>query len=201
MRQIVRIAALIASVLALAAATPAAQELVTDSNAVIYEGSRLSYIMAAPFGFALEMAESQVDDYSFAFVSEGDRYSEAEVFVGVTIFSLIDSTDNRGPAEEVIRIDTSGMREHFGETLTIRALDSVVNANGQPLKSFYLEDKTRFIPNVMVAYFDGTEELVIFELIIAPDFPRFVAEETFMEVLANFKVLIQAELTEKSERP
>jgi len=188
----------IAALIAIAASgSLLAQDLVTDSNAVIYEGARLSYVMAAPVGFVLEMAESQIDDYSFAFVPEGETYTEATVLIGVTIYSLNDSTGNRGSAERIMQMDTSGMRDHFGQTLSIRPLEAVTNATGQPVIVFYLEDKTRFMPNVMTGYFDGTEELVILELIITPDFPRFLAEDAFMEALDSFKTLVQGSLTKQ----
>jgi hypothetical protein len=193
----IRVTAIAALIAIAASVSLLAQDLVTDSNAVIYEGARLSYVMAAPVGFVLEMAESQIDDYSFAFVPEGETYTEATVLIGVTIFSLIDSTGNRGPAERIMQMDTSGMRDHFGQTLSIRPLEAVTNATGQPVTVFYLEDKTRFMPNVMTGYFDGTEELVILELIITPDFPRFLAEDAFMEALDSFKTLVQGSLTKQ----
>jgi hypothetical protein len=193
----IRVTAIAALIAIAVSGSLLAQDLVTDSNAVIYEGARLSYVMAAPVGFVLEMAESQIDDYSFAFVPEGETYTEATVLIGVTIFSLIDSTGNRGPAERIMQMDTSGMRDHFGQTLSIRPLEAVTNATGQPVTVFYLEDKTRFMPNVMTGYFDGTEELVILELIITPDFPRFLAEDAFMEALDSFKTLVQGSLTKQ----
>ncbi|MBD3332940.1 hypothetical protein GF356_08815 [candidate division GN15 bacterium] len=199
MKQTVLIVAAIA-LCALALPTgSAAQTLVTDSNAAIYEGSRLSYIVAAPPGFELELAESQVEDYSFAFIPEGESFSEATMHVGITIYTLVDSVRNLGPAEEFIALDTASMRKHFGESLTIRPVDSVMNGSNVSMTTFYLEDKTRFMPNVMVAYFDGSEELVIFELVITRDFPRFLAEDTFMQTLKNFKTLVQGELSQKSD--
>jgi hypothetical protein len=197
MKWFVRMTAIAALIAIAASGSLLAQDLVTDSNAVIYEGARLSYVMAAPVGFVLEMAESQIDDYSFAFVPEGETYTEATVLIGVTIYSLNDSTGNRGSAERIMQMDTSGMRDHFGQTLSIRPLEAVTNATGQPVIVFYLEDKTRFMPNVMTGYFDGTEELVILELIITPDFPRFLAEDAFMEALDSFKTLVQGSLTKQ----
>jgi hypothetical protein len=199
MKQTVLIVAAIALCALVLPSGSTAQTLVTDSNAAIYEGSRLSYIVAAPPGFELELAESQVEDYSFAFVPEGESFSEATMYVGITIYTLIDSIRNLGPAEEIIALDTSSMRQHFGESLTIRPVDSVTNGSEEPVTTFYLEDKTRFMPNVMVGYFDGTEELVIFELVITQEFPRFLAEDTFMQTLRNFKTLIQGELSQKSK--
>lgn len=169
----------------LASGVPAQdRQVVTDSNTAFYEGENLRYVFPPAPALKMVTGEAANDGYSFAFIPKVDNYDSALMMVGVNIYKI------RGlSCDTVISMDTSALRNHYGPDLLIRRVDSVFAASGEPLKTFYIDSKKRFLPNVMVAYFDGKTEIVIFELVIDPNAIRPKAEELFMACLTNFKAL------------
>ena len=163
-----------------------------DSNNAFYAGEKFNYVVKAPHHFKMITAEARADGYSFAFVPDTFSYKKADIVIGVNIYKI------RGLAfESVLANDTSSMREHYGPNLVLRPVDSVRNGSGQPMTAFYLDDKSRFIPNVMTTYFHGDSEILIFELSIAPGVARVGAENIFMECLSRFTANRQAQLGSK----
>lgn len=156
----------------------------TNKRAAFYEGESLDYVIQPPPGFRMVGQEAIDDGYSFAFVPDSSEYDGSAVLIGVNIFKIQDVT-----FEEVVTHDTTSMRHHYGDSLIIWEVDSVTIGDADPVKTFYLNDRTRFIPNVMVAYFEGGAEIVIFELIIAEQVLRVTAEESFLACLQFSKVL------------
>jgi hypothetical protein len=93
--------------------------------------------------------------------------------------------------------DTGSIRKYYGESLMINPVESVHNEVGAELTTFYLNIRKQFIPNVMISYFDGGTELIIFELVIGPDVVRVTAEEAFMETIRRFKTLKKGDLNSR----
>ncbi len=163
-----------------------------DSNNAFYAGEKFNYVVKAPHHFKMITAEARVDGYSFAFVPDTLSYKKSDIVIGVNIYKV------RGLAfESVLTNDTSSMRQHYGPKLVLRPVDSVRNGSGQPMTAFYLDDKSRFIPNVMTAYFYGDSEILIFELSIAPGVVRVSAENIFMKCLSRFTANRQGQLGSK----
>lgn len=174
------------------AGAPATSTEKADSNNAFYAGEKFNYVVKAPHHFKMITAEARSDGYSFAFVPDTLGYKKADVVIGVNIYKI------RGLAfESVLTNDTSSMREHYGPNLVLRPVDSVRNGSGQMMTAFYLDDKSRFIPNVMTAYFCGDSEILIFELSIAPGVVRVKAEDIFVDCLKGFTAMLRATLGEK----
>jgi hypothetical protein len=159
-------------------------QVVVDSNTAFYEGESLRYVFPPAPSLKMIVGEAAIDGYSFAFIPKVDDYNSALMIVGVNIYKI------RGlRCDSVITMDTSALRTHYGPDVAIRRVDSVFAGSGELLKTFYIDSKKRFLPNVMVAYFDGKTEIVIFELVIDPNTIRPKAEELFMSCLTGFKAL------------
>ena len=136
--------------------------------------------------------EATADGYSFAFVPNGQRYDSAEVTIGVNIYKI------RGLVfRDVIARDTTALRQHYGKNVSIRPVDSVFAASGQAVHTFFINDTTRFIPNVMISYVDGRTEMLVLELVIAERAARVKAEDAFMQCLARLKALPIGQLGQK----
>ncbi len=170
------------------------EEAVPDSNTAFFEGQASNYILYAPGRFRLIVEEAIDDGYSLAYVPEGDRYDSSGMMITALIYSFGKQRKKTPSYDEVVPSDTGDIRSHYGEDLTFEPLDSIVNASGESIRTYYLNDMTRFIPNIMVAYYDGGEEMLIFELTIAEGYPRFVAEEIFLGFLSEFKALKKGKL-------
>jgi hypothetical protein len=165
------------------------QQTPTKSNAAFYEGESLNYVVLPPDDFKMISDEAIIDGYSFAFVPRQSSYEEADMMIGVNIYKI------RGMAfEEALRQDTISVRKHYGERALIRPVDSIFTGSGEIIPTFYIDDKSRFIPNVMIAYFDGSTEMLIFELVITERVARFKAEKIFITCLKEFKALKIGEL-------
>ncbi len=176
---------MLASCLIAASASAEDSQYELDSNVAFFEGETRSYVIRAPRNFVMVTDEATDDGYSLAFVPAKETYATAAATVGVTYYKL---TENE--FTDVLDSDTAAMRNHYGPGLVMRPVDSVRNFVGEILTTFYLDDKSRFIPAVMAAYYDGGTEMLIFELNITEDgLPRFVAEGLFTECLTRFKVL------------
>ncbi len=168
----------------LVSAMAAYGQTVIDSNTAFYQGENLRYVFPPARQLKMVSAEAIADGYSFAFIPRGDVYDSASMIVGVNIYKI------RGlNFDSVITTDTSALHSHYGADVIIRPVDSVVAGSGEALRTFYIDSKKRFLPNVMVSYFNGGTEMVIFELVIAPQSIRPKAEELYMACLTSFKAL------------
>ncbi|MDH4156737.1 MAG: hypothetical protein OEW00_05620 [candidate division Zixibacteria bacterium] len=165
-----------------------------DSNTAFYQGSAYDYVVYAPAGFVMVIQEPIIDGYSLAFVPETDRYDSCGVMITAVFYDLARHEKTGQVFEKILSSDTADMRRHYGENLVFRSVDSVLNANDEIIPTLYLEDKTRFIPNVMVSYYDGDTEMLIFELSIGEGYPRFLAEGVYIECLRKFKRLKHGQL-------
>ncbi len=159
-------------------------EKTLDSNTAYYQGESLNYVIYAPAGFKMILEEAGSDGYSCAFVPEDESFEDADIMIGVNFYKIRGLDFN-----DAITQDTLSVREHFGESVTIRPVDSVFAASGSAIPTFYINNQRLFLPNVMISYFNGTTEMIIFELVISESVPRFKAEEIYISVLERFKAL------------
>jgi len=185
-----KIALTLQLILSLVAGVSASEtQAVLDSNTAFYEGETLNYVIPPPRHFKQAGQEAINDGYSFAFIPDSAEYADAEVIICVNIYKI------RGLSfEDVLTQDTVSLRKHYGDSLNIWEVDSVTTATGDMMRTFYVNDKRRFIPNVMISYFDGKTELVIFELIISERVLRVNAEDIFIDSIRRFKALKRGEL-------
>ncbi|MEW6413613.1 MAG: hypothetical protein AB1483_14245 [Candidatus Zixiibacteriota bacterium] len=182
--------------LVLLAANLSAQDddKVLDNNTAFFEGANHSYIMTPPDNFVMVMEPAISDGYSFAFIPDGESYDSASVMIGINIFSVKEKIRESFSLEQLIMTDTSSIREHYGPTLVIEEVAPMVTKNQFTLRNIFLNDTTTFIPNVMFSYLDGGGEVLIFDLSISPDYPRFMAEQAYNECLNRLKVLVKGQL-------
>lgn len=186
-------------ILILIAATSAvAEQFQYDSSTAFYEGQTAAYTIPPPYGFKMVINEASENGYSFAFIPDGERYALASRTISVTFYSLDQIGD--GPSlEKLVTSDTAEIRRFYSGTVTIRSVDSISNASGELLSCFYVNDTARFVPTVMVSYYDGGTEVLIFELSVSDNYPRFKAEQTYVDCIADFKVLPKKELGMNSD--
>lgn len=176
--------------LILATGRAAAQEGVTlDSSVALYEGEKQNYVIFPPDNFVMVDDPAIDDGYSFGFIPRDESYQDAALFIGVNIFKI------RGMNfADVLASDTAQVHKHYGPTTVIWPVDSVYIATGEEIPTFFINDTTGFIPSVMMSYYDGGSEIVIFELVIADGTARFKAEDVYIQCLERFKVLPIGEL-------
>ena len=165
-----------------------------DDNTAFYEGDKLSYVISPPDGFALVMEDAIVDGYSFAFIPEDETYDSATIRIGINIYRMKEGLTKDFTIDDIIGDDTTAIREHFGVDIVMNEVDSVVTKKGYTIRNFFLNDTTAFIPNVMISYLDGGSEILIFDLSITDEYPRFMAEQIYMECLELLKVLVNGTL-------
>jgi len=155
-----------------------------DRNTAFYEGESLNYVIYPPDRYQMVDWEATADGYSFAFIPPEQTYDSADMLIGVNIFKI------RGLSfADVVKRDTAAVRKHYGKSISIWPVDSVYAASGQSVATFFVNDTTRFIPNVMLAYVDGQTELLVFELVITERVATITAEDVFIECLEKLKVL------------
>lgn len=170
------------------------EEVNLDDNTAFYEGAENSYIIAPPDGYIMVTDSAADDGYSFAFIPKGESYSSASVRIGINIFKIKKDAKDKFKLENLINDDTLAYRIHYGETIEIDEVAPGVSLTGDSLRTIYFNDTTTFIPNVMMSYLDGGEEILIFELSISDSFPRFKAEKIYMECLGKIKMLEQGSI-------
>lgn len=171
-----------------------------DSNAAAFEGVEFTYIFYPPKGFVAISDEAIDAGYSLAYIPEGQSYDSADITIDINIFHLKDTKADKAFMTELIKDDLLKVKSHFGQNLIMRQVDSVTNAGGFPLITIYFNDTTRFIPTVMMSYFNGISEIVIFELSISKKQPRFKAEQVFTDCISAFKSLKSGDIEERNER-
>lgn len=165
-----------------------------DKNSAFFEGENQTYVIQPPRHFIMVVDKPAEDGYSFAFIPKDEDYDSASVVIGVNIFRIKDEHLDEFSLEMLVEADTSAYREHYGPTLLIEEIDPIKAETGEMIPTYYVNDTTRFIPNVMISYFDGKTEIVIFEISISDAVPRFKAEELYIECLRQLKVLEKGSL-------
>lgn len=165
-----------------------------DSSTAFYAGDSLNYVISPPDGFQMIVGLAADDGYSFAFISRDETYDSASIIIGVNIFKVeVDSTGGTD-LNLLIESDTTALRLHYGESLEVSEVEPIKTEQSRLLRTIYINDRTRLIPNVMMSYFDGGKELLIFDLSVAERFPRYLAEKVYLNGLKKFKALIKGEL-------
>lgn len=184
---------LVLAMLCLAGSVSAQQrKMILDSNTAFYEGENLRYIIPAPSGFKLVTDEAFKDGYSLAFIAKGEQYDSASVIIGVNIYKT------RGMKFDSILVqDTLSIRKHYGRNLKIRSVDPLHAQTGDVLRTYYLEEGKQFIPNQVIAYFNGGTEMVIFELVSSPEVLKFKAEKLFTDCVHSFQPLKRGTLGQR----
>ena len=118
----------------------------TDDNTAFYEGEKLTYVIYPPGNYRMVIDQASDDGYSFAYIPPESDYAAAELMVGVNIYKI------RGLSfEDALTQDTAGLREHYGDGVLIRVVDSVFTGSGEMIPTFYVDDKKTFIPHVMIS--------------------------------------------------
>ena len=172
-----------------------AQEI-TDSSTVFFEGTDHAYTVTPPTGFQMLTDEARRDGYSFAMIPDEDSYDFADLVVLGTYLSMDTDAADEFSLSDFIRDDTSQMRSYFGDKLSLHIVEGIFNFHGDTLPTVFLNDTTQFIPTVMISYFYRPRELFIFELVISESYPRFKAEEVYIESLLGFKALKKGDLND-----
>ncbi|MDZ4723987.1 MAG: hypothetical protein SGI97_08815 [candidate division Zixibacteria bacterium] len=163
-----------------------------DSNTAFYEGETHNYIIEPPHGFVMNTIESRAEGYSFAFVLNGESYDSASMMIGVHFYRI------RGMSfERALTVDTINLRTFFGAETKIQSVDKTPGGNGQLLVTFSIGDTSVDRAQVLIAYFDGKTEMIIFDLLVTPKISRSDALKVFLGAVKNFRTLARKELSKK----
>lgn len=160
-----------------------------DNNTAFYEGEKQNYVIPPPEGFKMIFEEAVDDGFSFAFIPDSDNYDSASIILGVNMFRIKEDRRATFNLNDLIASDTSSIREVFGGDLQMEEVNPIGTEGGQALRTLYLKDTTTFIPNVMMSYYYGGSEVIIFDLSVSGTIPRFKAEDLYVSFLKNFKIL------------
>ena len=171
-----------------------------DKNVSVYEGQEYAYVIYPPNGYQVINDEAIAAGYSFAFIPMGQKYKSASVAIDVNILRLEKARADNAYMIDFIKEDIKQLKKHFGRGLTIRTVDSVFNDNRQMMPTLYVNDTGRFIPTVMLSYFNGVSEIVIFQLSIRENQLRSQAEEVFLNCVEAFKSLVKGDINERNKR-
>lgn len=179
---------ILALTLALLPLAVSAQEYVLDSNTAFFEGEVYNYIVPAPRGFRMVTEPALADGFSLAFIPENESYDSASVTITVSYLKL-----GTAAIEDVITADTSAARKHFGNEMVCWAVDPIRGFNGEVLRAVFFDNKSEFIPLVMMSYFNGRSDVVVFELYLAANkLPRHQATEIYTKCISLFRALKKA---------
>lgn len=184
-------------ILTLAAGMAAAavdDEPEVDNNTAFYEGERYSFIISPPDNFIMIDNAAIADGYSFAFIADGETYDSASVIIGINIFAIKPDQRQKFALGHLVTDDTLALRKHFGPAVRIAEVDPMVTENDWPLRTIYLNDTSGFVPNVMLSYLNGETDVLVFELSISENFPRFMAEGIYRECIERIKVMPKGKL-------
>lgn len=165
-----------------------------DNNTAFYEGDSFSYIIAPPENFQMNSEESTDDGYSFAFIPSAEKYADASILIGINIFKIKKSKKKPFTLDMLITDDTTAIRKHFGDEIEISEVEAIQTATTDKLRTIYFKSKSGLTPNVMMSYFDGKSEILIFDLTITDKVPRFQAEKIYLECLNQIKILTKGKL-------
>jgi len=172
----------------------------TDKNVSLFEGAEFAYVIYPPNGYQVITDEAIAAGYSIAFIPEGQSYKSASVTIDVNIFRLEKAKADNAYVIDLIKDDIKQLKKHFGKGLAIRTVDSVFNANKRLMPTLYFNDSSRFIPTVMMSYFNGKSEIIIFQLSIGRNQPRIRAEEIYLDCLGAFKSLIKGDINQRNKK-
>jgi hypothetical protein len=164
-------------------------------NSAFFEGDSLSYVLSAPPECRLVIDEVAEQGYSLAFIPEGRPFDSAQMMIAVSILSNPDGGKTL-PLADFILTDTAAVTRHYGPGMAVSRVALTDKIDDKGIVSFYLNDKTRFVPDVLLSYFSGGSEILVFQLSIREGFPRFEAEKAFVECLSKFRILIKGSVTE-----
>ena len=173
-----------------------AQELdstIFDDNTAFFEGEVYSYLIPPPSDFIMNSTEATDEGYSFAFIPKDDEYVGASIIIGINIYKIKEESKNI-TIDEILSADTSAVREHFGKGVVISEVEPIQTLTSDKMRTVYLNDDEHFLPNVMISYLNGQTEILIFELTITEDTPKFIAEKKYLECLNKIKVLTKGEI-------
>jgi len=162
---------------------------ITENNTAFYEGVQYSYIISPPLNYEMNTDDASGDGYSFAFIPKDSGYKSAPVVIGINIFSIKDEIKNDFDLEMLIEEDTSALRNYYGINVSIEEIIPSVTETDDSLRTFFINDSTQFIPNVMTSYFNSGDEILIIELSILYSFPRFKAEEIYINFIRKIRIL------------
>ncbi len=165
-----------------------------DNNTAFYEGKSYNYIIAPPDGYRMNSVESTDDGYSFAFIPNGEKYADASVIIGINIFKIKTTKDKPFTLDMLITEDTTAIRKHFGKNIEISEVEPIQTATTDKLRTIYFNSEDNIVPNVMMSYFDGKSEILIFDLSITDRVPRFQAEKIYLECIQHIKILTKGKL-------
>ncbi len=167
-----------------------AGDTLSGDNSAFFEGDSLSYVLSAPPDYRLVIDEAAKQGFSLAFIPVSAVFDSARVMIAVNILSNPDG-GKAPPLADFILADTADIASHYGPGLTISKVALTDKIDDKGIISFYLNDKTRFIPDVLLSYFSGGSEILVFQLSIREGFPRFEAEKAFVECLSEFRTLLK----------
>ncbi len=164
-------------------------ETVTDDNSAFFQGAKRNYIFSPPPGWQLLIEEPGQDGYSFAFIPKEKSYDSSDVLITITIYTL-----NNHTYQQLIESDTASLREHYGKAMTIVQHTTLAGKKLENMSAFSLTDKEQFVPTAMLSYYNGEQEIVIFELTLLPQSNRKKAETAFASCVTQFRTLVRKEL-------
>lgn len=164
---------------------------ITENNTAFYEGVSTNYIIPPPNGFIMNTEDASKDGYSFTFTHKDSSYNNAPVVIGINIFSIKNELKTEFKLEFLIDEDTVALRKHYGNTVNIEEIIPSVTGTNDSLRTIYINDTTKFIPNVMTSYYFSGNEIVIIELTISYTFPRFIAEEIYIDFIKEIRILLK----------
>lgn len=167
---------------------------ITESNTAFYEGNSVSYIIPPPDEFEMNTEDALKDGYSFAFIHKDSSYNNAPVVIGINIFSIKSELKTEFNLDLLIEEDTVALRKHYGNTVNIEEIIPSITGTNDSLRTIFINDTTKFIPNVMTSYYFSGNKIVIIELTISYIFPRFKAEEIYIYFLRGIRILPKGKL-------
>lgn len=191
MRQIYSIIIILLTTLTVSASEA---DSLLDNNTAFYEGKSFNYIIAPPDGYQMNSVEATDDGYSFAFIPNGEKYADASVIIGINIFKIKPTKGKPFTLDMLITEDTTAIRKHFGKKIEISEVKPIQTATTDKLRTIYFNSDDSILPNVMMSYFNGKSEILIFDLSITDRVPRFQAEKIYLECIRHIKILTKGKL-------
>ncbi|MGH8016165.1 MAG: hypothetical protein ACREBV_08245 [Candidatus Zixiibacteriota bacterium] len=171
-----------------------------DKNVSMFEGKEFAYVIYPPAGYELVTDEAVEAGYSMAYIPKWQKYENAHIVIDINIFKMTNTAADDAFITTLVAEDIKMLKKQYGSGLTVRAVDSIYNANGKLVPTFYFNDTTRFIPTVMMSYFNGKSEIIIFQLSIGKTQKRVEAEEIYLDCVSSFKSLIKGDINERNKK-
>lgn len=162
-----------------------------DNNTAFYEGAENSYLIFPPSGFVLNTDDAKLDGYSCAFIPDSNTYDNADILITVNYFKV---ESDKFKFSNFIKEDTLNLRHHYGKSLEIQRIKPLLTETNNYVETYYLNDQSAFIPDVMIGYLYNKTEILIFTLSISDNFPRFEAENYLVDCIEKIKILSIGEI-------